>query len=98
MVAFYDVVVYLLAYIGLYLLAFYLISYWGSRKIKLPKERDDFFVSIIIPAYNEEHSIARTIESAMGIDYPKNKLEIIIVDDGSKDKTYERALAFRKQG
>ena len=98
MVAFYDVVVYLLAYIGLYLLAFYLISYWGSRKIKLPKERDDFFVSIIIPAYNEENSIARTIESAMGIDYPKNKLEIIIVDDGSKDKTYERALAFRKQG
>jgi len=43
-------------------------------------------VSIIIPAHNEEHSITKSIESALNTDYP-NK-EIIVVDDGSKDKTY----------
>ncbi|MDO8741134.1 MAG: glycosyltransferase [Candidatus Woesearchaeota archaeon] len=45
------------------------------------------FVSVIIPAYNEEKTIRKVIETVK-----KSKVnEIIIVDDGSKDKTYEKA-------
>jgi cellulose synthase/poly-beta-1,6-N-acetylglucosamine synthase-like glycosyltransferase/peptidoglycan/xylan/chitin deacetylase (PgdA/CDA1 family)/spore germination protein YaaH len=44
-------------------------------------------VSIIVPAYNEEITGAKTIESLLGIKY--RDFEIIFVDDGSKDKTYE---------
>ena len=51
-------------------------------------------VSIVIPAYNEEDNIVETINSVVNLDYPKDKIKLIVVDDGSKDKTYERAKAF----
>ncbi len=44
-------------------------------------------VSIVISAYDEEKDIAATIESLKQVDYPKELLEIIVVDDGSKDNT-----------
>lgn len=43
--------------------------------------------SIVIPAYNEEKRIGDCLRSATNLDYPKEKLEIIVVDDGSTDKT-----------
>jgi len=46
-------------------------------------------VAVLIPAYNEEKVIARTIRSVMMSNY-KN-LRIVVIDDGSKDKTYEVA-------
>ncbi|MBO0863078.1 MAG: glycosyltransferase [Chloracidobacterium sp.] len=45
------------------------------------------FVSVIIPAYNEERVIAQTISSLLGSTYPR--FEIIVVDDGSLDRTSE---------
>ena len=47
-------------------------------------------VAVLIPAYNEEKVIARTIRSVMMSNY-KN-LRIVVIDDGSSDKTYEVAL------
>jgi len=44
-------------------------------------------VSIIVPGYNEEVTVIKTIQSLLQLDYPL--LEIIFIDDGSKDKTYE---------
>ena len=46
-------------------------------------------VAVLIPAYNEEKVIARTIRSVMMSNY-KN-LRIVVIDDGSSDKTYEVA-------
>lgn len=45
-------------------------------------------ISVIIPAYNEEKYIEACIRSVLNADYPKKKLEVIIVDDGSTDRTY----------
>ena len=44
-------------------------------------------VSVIVPAYNAEKNIATLIESLLDSDYPKELLEIIIVDNNSNDKT-----------
>ena len=45
------------------------------------------FVSIIIPAFEEEHTIGRTIDALLQLDYPE--YEIIVVNDGSQDGTAE---------
>jgi len=53
-------------------------------------------VAILIPAYNEEKVIERTIQGALDSDYPN--LRVIVIDDGSKDRTLEIArAAFRRE-
>jgi cellulose synthase/poly-beta-1,6-N-acetylglucosamine synthase-like glycosyltransferase/peptidoglycan/xylan/chitin deacetylase (PgdA/CDA1 family)/spore germination protein YaaH len=47
-------------------------------------------VSVIVPAYNEELNAIRTVEYLLKTEYPD--FEIIFVDDGSKDSTYEKVL------
>jgi cellulose synthase/poly-beta-1,6-N-acetylglucosamine synthase-like glycosyltransferase len=49
------------------------------------------FVSLLIPAYNEARVIARKIENSLALDYPADRLEIVIVSDGSSDWTAEIA-------
>ena len=44
-------------------------------------------VSLIISAYNEERVIKEKIENSLQLNYPKDKLEIIVASDGSSDKT-----------
>lgn len=47
-------------------------------------------VSVIIPAKNEEDAIQKTIIHSLNSDYPSDKLEIIVIDDGSTDMTTEK--------
>src|SRR3989344_7258160 len=44
-------------------------------------------VAIIVPCWNEESTVAATCESLLALDYPADKLEILLVDDGSTDST-----------
>lgn len=44
-------------------------------------------VAVIVPCYNEAATIAATCDSLLALNYPKEKLEIILVDDGSTDAT-----------
>ena len=49
-------------------------------------------VSVIVPAFNEENGIIGAIESCLGVDYPPDLIEVIVVNDGSNDRTWERIL------
>ena len=49
-------------------------------------------VSVVIPAFNEEDGIVGTIESCLAVDYPADRLEVIVVNDGSTDRTWARIL------
>ena len=44
-------------------------------------------ISVVIPARNEEDTLSKCLDSLEGLDYPKDRLEIIIIDDGSTDGT-----------
>ena len=46
-------------------------------------------VTIIVPVFNEERTVTKTVFSLLKLDYPKDRLKIIIVDDGSTDGTTE---------
>lgn len=67
---------------------------------KLKEQKADILfmpkVTFIVPAYNEEKGIARTIESLLDVDYKKR--EIIVVNDGSTDRTAEIVKKYEKQG
>ncbi|MBN1693695.1 MAG: glycosyltransferase [Dehalococcoidales bacterium] len=53
-------------------------------------------LTVLIPAYNEEKVIGRTIESILEASYPDK--EIIVIDDGSKDHTYQIVLGYSHRG
>ena len=53
-------------------------------------------VTILIPAYNEEKTIAKTINSVLNLDYPKDKIEIIVINDNSTDKTSQVVRKFKQ--
>ena len=59
-------------------------------------------LTVIVPAYNEGPGVRRTIESVLASDYPRDRLRLIVVNDGSKDDTglvLDRTLeALRDQG
>lgn len=64
-------------------------QYYEDKKEKVERTGEAIVqpVSIIVPAYNEEVTAIKTIQSLLKLDYPD--FEIIFVDDGSKDKTHE---------
>ena len=85
-----DVILFGTYFILLFLATFWLIVLFSSenepKKGKL--DRTPFFTAIV-PAFNEEKSIASTIKSLINLDYPNDKIEIIVVNDGSSDGTKE---------
>ncbi len=91
-----EIIIYLTVYVGLLTLSYYVLSLLAKKENledipigKLP------FVSIIIPAFNEEKTIYNTIKSAENLDYPKDKIEILVVNDGSRDRTYQVAKSYK---
>ena len=55
-------------------------------------------LTLIIPAHNEERWIARKIENTLALEYPQERREILVVSDGSTDKTVEVARQYAQQG
>lgn len=55
-------------------------------------------VTLIISAYNEEEVLERKLENAVALDYPKDRLEVVVVSDGSTDRTVEIARSFEDRG
>ncbi|MEM4588329.1 MAG: glycosyltransferase [Nanopusillaceae archaeon] len=89
-----EILMLFIIFVGLLFTYFNLFMIYFFKEIKKKKLDTYPKVSIIVPAYNEEKNIEETINSLLNLDYDKDKLEIIVVDDGSKDKTYEIARKY----
>ena len=89
MVEFVTGVYLFLMFISIYMLSFFVILTTRNRKrlFAYPEPNLKYSVTVIVPAYNEEDSIKETIENVFASNYPKNKLQVIAVNDGSIDKT-----------
>ncbi len=90
--------IYLCLFLGLYFEVFLFISFFEKvPTAKTPSHPKRYpSVSMIVPCFNEEKTLAGTVESLLGMDYPKDKLEILIVDDGSSDQTQKIGEALAK--
>ena len=87
---------YVVSYFGLFTSIFFLLTLLeNSKRLKNPKLKTFPKVSIIVPAYNEEKTIAKTVKSLLNLNYPKDRFEVIVVDDGSKDNTFKVASSFK---
>jgi biofilm PGA synthesis N-glycosyltransferase PgaC len=81
--------VYVCLFLALYFEVFLLISYLEKKPAAKTSAKPARYpsVSMVVPCYNEEKTLAQTVLSLLALEYPKDKLEILIVDDGSKDST-----------
>jgi cellulose synthase/poly-beta-1,6-N-acetylglucosamine synthase-like glycosyltransferase len=57
---------------------------------------NDFFPSVtfLVPCWNEEKTVGLTVKSILDLDYPKDKIRVIVIDDGSKDDTFNIAKKY----
>jgi cellulose synthase/poly-beta-1,6-N-acetylglucosamine synthase-like glycosyltransferase len=72
-----------------------LVQLKKERRLKRPHGYDpkNPTVSLIVPAYDEEEVIAAKVANALALDYPRERLQVIVASDGSTDATAERARA-----
>ena len=78
---------------GYPLLVFVLASLF-SRTRSFPKPLGDPFISIIIPVHNEEQKIAPKLGDCLELLYPHDRMEVLVVSDGSTDRTEEIVRRF----
>ncbi|MEJ0054094.1 MAG: glycosyltransferase [bacterium] len=90
------VFIYPVLFVSLFFEVFLLLSFLeGKRTKKEPgavADEDLPTSTIFIPCYNEEKTVARTLDSLLALDYPHDKLNIFAINDGSTDGTAD-ALA-----
>ena len=86
----------LYVYIG-YPLVLALLAWLRPRKHTVDENLEPK-VSLIVSCYNEEDVVSEKIENCLALDYPKDKLEIVFVSDGSEDGTDSIIKQFSDQG
>ena len=99
-----TIMLYPFLFLSVYFQVFMLFNYFAGRKLmhiedKLAKNYDKDYtpaVSFLIPCWNEERTLVATLDSVLALNYPKNKIKIYIINDGSKDNTLEVAKKYKE--
>jgi len=81
------------AHLGYPLLLWGLARLFGEDESAAEWRGDLPLVTLIVPAYDEEEVIERRIANALELDYPRERLELIVASDGSADRTADLARA-----
>ncbi len=70
-----------------------------TKVVSYRKEYSDYepIVSIVVPCMNEEQVIAHTLQQCFKAKWPKEKLEVIVINDGSTDRTAEKIAEVKKK-
>ena len=92
-------------WISVVLLAYTYVGYpalaWARATLRPRPPRTDGIepdVTVVLAVHNESDRIIGRIENLLAIDYPRDRLEILVGSDGSTDGTVERARAFKHDG
>ncbi len=87
-----DFIFYILVFLSVYVQVFFLLTFLDNRKKIVIRKNKIILavyptVTITVPCWNEEGTVEKTVLSLLNLNYPKDKLQIFVVDDGSTDKT-----------
>ena len=74
------------------------VLYCSTFRKRYAKLKSYPTISILIPAYNEEKNIEKTIKACLRLNYPKQKLDIIVINDGSTDSTSKICKPYASKG
>jgi cellulose synthase/poly-beta-1,6-N-acetylglucosamine synthase-like glycosyltransferase len=93
-VTFLKIIISISYFVSLFLIIYWMIYYIEKRsEINRDKNREKPvlkkfpFTTIVIPAYNGEYHVIKTINSVIKLEYPPDRFEVIVINDGSKDQT-----------
>jgi cellulose synthase/poly-beta-1,6-N-acetylglucosamine synthase-like glycosyltransferase len=94
MVSISSIILYILVFFSAYVQVFFLVTFLENRKKIIVRKGETKLssypkVTIVVPAWNEEGTVAKSVRSLLELNYPQDKLQIFLVDDGSSDNTYE---------
>lgn len=99
-----DSIVYVFLFVSLYFEVFLLVTYFDKRlQMKDETARNKRMarkyptVTILVPCWNEGTTLSKTVHSLLNLNYPKDKLSIILIDDGSNDNTWEIMKKFESK-
>lgn len=71
----------------------------SPKAIPTPSDTEEWpHISFSVPAYNEETQIDDLIKSLLALDYPRDRVEILVVSDASEDRTDEIVRSYADQG
>jgi len=93
---------YAVLFVSLYVEVFYTLSFFEKGSVKKP-ERPSIHprhpkplpdVTILVPCWNEETTVEKTVHSLLALNYPKKKLTLFLIDDGSTDDTWRIMQTF----
>ena len=91
-----------LIYLVIYSIILYCSVLWFTvffknrgKMFKNPKPKRFPSITFLVPAYNEEKNIGRCLKAILDLNYPKKRLKIIVIDDGSKDNTVNIVKRFK---
>jgi len=83
-----------LVYFGYYTLCWYTVK---TKSLKTKKKNSYRpHVSLVVATWNEENTIEGKLKNTFELKYPKNKLEVIVIDSGSTDRTKEIVKKFKR--
>ena len=101
MISISDAIFYVITFFAVYVQVFFFVTFIENRKkivirngeVKLGKYPA---VTIIVPSFNEEHTVYKTVRSLLNLNYPKDKVKIFLIDDGYTDGTWNAIKKFSK--
>ncbi len=93
MISVQNAIFYTLAFLSVYVQVFFFITFLENRKKIIIREGKIKLksyppVTIVVPCWNEEKTLEATVNSILNLNYPKDKIHIFLVDDGSTDGTW----------
>lgn len=94
MASFFDTIFYILIFLSVYAQVFFFVTFLENRKKIVIREKEIKLksypsVTIVVPCWNEEKTVRKTVLSLQKLNYPKDKLKIFLINDGSTDNTQE---------